>query len=185
MTRDQAYEILCEYVKSESLRNHCQAVEASMRHYAEMKGEDVEKWGVVGLLHDFDYEMYPDEHPQKGAPILRERGLEQESVEAILSHAHWNQEEYPLNTDLRKTLFAVDELSGFITAVALVRPSRLEGMKPKSVKKKMKAQNFAAAVSRDDIHQGAELLGLSLDEHIANCIQALQKRADVLGLQMA
>lgn len=184
MTRDQAWEILCEHVKSDSLRKHCLSVEASMRHYAEMNGEDVEKWGNVGLLHDFDYELFPEvpDHTRKGAPILRERGLDEESVEAILSHATWNQDEYPLDTPLRKTLFAVDELSGFIVAVALVRPERLGGMKPKSVKKKLKALNFAAAVSRDDIHKGAELLGLGLDEHIANCIEALQKRADLLQL---
>jgi len=184
MNREQAHEILCEHVQSESLRNHCRAVEASMRRYAELGGHDVEAWGVVGLLHDFDYELYPEapDHTRKGAEILRERGLDEEIIGAILSHATWNQEEYPLNTPLRKTLFAVDELSGFITAVALVRPDKLEGMKPKSVKKKLKTASFAAAVSRDDIHQGAELLGLSLDEHIANCIEALQHRAEMLGL---
>jgi putative nucleotidyltransferase with HDIG domain len=187
MTREQADVILSEHVQSESLRNHCRAVEASMRHYAEMGGHDVERWGVVGLLHDFDYELYPEapDHTRKGAVILRERGLDEESIEAILSHATWNQEQYPLNTPLRKTLFAVDELSGFITAVALVRPTRLDGMKPKSVKKKLKTASFAAAVSRDDIRQGAELLGLELSEHITNCIKALQKRADILGLTPA
>lgn len=155
-----------------------------MRYYAEKQGEDVEKWGVVGLLHDFDYEMFPEppDHTRKGAPILRERGLDEESVAAILSHADWNQVEYPLDTPLRKTLYAVDELSGFIVAVALVRPTRLEGMKPKSVKKKLKTAGFAAAVNRDDIKRGAELLSLSLDEHISNCIAALQARAEVLGL---
>ena len=153
-----------------------------MRHYAELSGEDPELWGVVGLLHDFDYELYPEapDHTRKGAPILRERGLSEESVEAILSHATWNQDEYPLNTPLRKTLFAVDELSGFIVAVALVRPQKLAGMKPKSVKKKLKALNFAAAVSRDDIRLGAELLEIELDQHITNCISALQKRAEHL-----
>lgn len=184
MTREEAFEILCEHVQSESLRNHCQAVEASMRFYAEKLGEDIEKWGVVGLLHDFDYELFPKppDHTRKGAPILRERGLDEESVEAILSHADWNQEEFPRNTPLRKTLYAVDELSGFIVAVALVRPSRLDGMKPKSVKKKLKTLNFAAAVNREDIHEGADLLDLGLDEHISNCILALQARADILGL---
>lgn len=184
MTRDEAYEILCRHVKGDSLRGHCLAVEASMRHYAELTGEDVEQWGVVGLLHDFDYEEYPEEpaHPREGAKLLREYGLEEESIEAILSHSVWNQKEYPLDRPLRKTLFAVDELSGFIVACALVRPERLRGLTPKSVKKKLKTANFAAAVSRDDVRQGAELLGLSLDEQIERCIAALKKQEDLLGL---
>lgn len=155
-----------------------------MRHYAQLSGEDVEKWGVVGLLHDFDYELHPEapDHTRKGAVILRRLGLDEESVGAILSHAYWNHDEYPLDSPLRKTLFAVDELSGFIVACALVRPTRLEGLKPKSVKKKLKTVSFAAAVSREDIRQGAELLEVELDQHIANCIAALQNRADVLGL---
>ena len=184
MTREQAFEILCEHVKSESLRGHCLAVEASMRHYAELAGEDVEAWGVVGLLHDFDYERFSEvpQHTREGAPILRERGLDEESVGAILSHATWNWDTHPLDRPLRKTLFAVDELSGFIVACALVRPQRLQGLTAKSVRKKLKTANFAAAVNRDDITQGAEMLGLSLDEHIDRCVAALQKREDVLGL---
>lgn len=184
MTREQAYEILCEHVISESLRGHCLAVESSMRHYAELAGEDIEGWGVVGLLHDFDYERYPEppHHTREGAVILRERGLEEESIGAIMSHATWNHDEYPLDRPIRKTLFAVDELSGFIVACALVRPQRLEGLEAKSVRKKLKTANFAAAVSREDIQQGADLLGLTLDEHITRCVTALQRRADVLGL---
>ncbi len=184
MNREQAWELLCEFTRSESLRKHALAVEAAMRHYARLLGEDEELWGVVGLLHDFDYERWPQppEHTREGARILRERGVDEEIVGAVLSHTDWNQDEYPRDRPLRKTLFAVDELSGFIVACALVRPQRLEGLKPKSVKKKLKTPSFAAAVSREDIHAGAELLGIPLDEHIANCITALQAAADRLGL---
>lgn len=184
MTREKAFHILCEHVSSESLRGHCLAVEASMRHYAELAGENVEEWGLVGLLHDFDYERYPNapDHTREGAKILKDRGLDQELIEAILSHATWNQQDYPLDRPLRQTLFAVDELSGFLVACALVRPQRLEGLGAKSVRKKLKTSTFAAAVSRADIQQGADLLGLSLDNHIERCIAALQKRAEVLGL---
>jgi putative nucleotidyltransferase with HDIG domain len=155
-----------------------------MRHYAELAGEDVETWGVVGLLHDFDYELFPEapNHTREGAKILRERGLDEDSIGAILSHASWNQDQYPLDRPLRKTLFAVDELSGFLVACALVRPQRLEGLNAKSVVKKLKTASFAAAVSREDIQAGADLLGLSLNDHIERCVAALQKRADLLGL---
>lgn len=185
MTREQAETLLHEHVQSESLRVHCLSVEASMRYYADLGGHDVERWGVVGLLHDFDYELYPGvpEHTREGAKILRARGADEELVETILSHATWNQQQYPLNTPVRKTLFAVDELSGFIVACAKVRPQHLGGMKPKSVKKKLKTAGFAAAVSRDDIRQGAELLELELDQHISHCIAALQARAEMLGLK--
>ncbi|HPF37908.1 MAG TPA: HDIG domain-containing protein [Phycisphaerae bacterium] len=184
MDRSEAWGIVCEFVESEALRKHMLAVEASMRFYAEKFGEDVELWGVVGLLHDFDYEKWPapPAHTREGATILRERGVDEEIVGAILSHAEWNHDEYALDRPLRKTLSAVDELSGFITAVALVRPTRLEGLEPKSVKKKLKTPAFAAAVSREDISNGAGLLGLTLDEHIANCIAALQRSAAELGL---
>ena len=184
MNREQAWELLCEFTQSESLRKHALAVEAAMRHYARLLGEDEELWGVVGLLHDFDYERWPQppEHTREGARILRERGVDEEIIGAVLSHTDWNQDEYPRDRPLRKVLFAVDELSGFIVACALVRPQRLEGLKPKSVKKKLKTPSFAAAVSREDIHAGAELLGIPLDEHIANCIAALQTVADRLGL---
>ncbi|MFQ5502283.1 MAG: HDIG domain-containing metalloprotein [Phycisphaerae bacterium] len=185
MTRDQAWNLLCEFVESVALRRHMLTVEAAMRHYAALLGGDVEQWGLVGLLHDFDYERWPEppDHTRAGAKILRERGLDEELIAAILSHADWNQDEYPLDRPLRKALFAVDELCGFIHAVALVRPTRLGGMTPKSVKKKLKTPAFAAAVKREDITRGAELLDLSLDEHIAHCITALQGIAGELGLQ--
>lgn len=178
MNRDQALELLCEYTQSPSLRGHARAVEASMRHYAALGGHDVELWGVVGLLHDFDYERWPDppEHTRKGAEILRARGVDEEIVGAILSHADWNHAEYPLDRPLRKTLFAVDELSGFLTACSLVRPQGLEGLEPKSVRKKLKTPQFAAGVSRQDVEAGARLLGLELDEHIRNCIEALRRQ---------
>lgn len=185
MQREDAWALVYEFVESESLRGHMLAVEAAMRHYAEHFGEDVERWGVIGLLHDFDYERFPEPpaHTREGAKILRERGVDEDIVGAILSHAEWNLAEYPRDSLVRRTLFAVDELAGFIVAVALVRPERLDGMKPKSVKKKLKTASFAAAVSRADIEAGAAALELPLDEHIAHCIAALQARADVLGLK--
>jgi putative nucleotidyltransferase with HDIG domain len=184
MDRSSALELLREYTKNDSLIKHGLAVEAAMRHYARIGGHDEDRWGLVGLLHDFDYEKWPDppDHTRKGAPILRERGLDEELVGAILSHAEWNTEEYPRDSELRRTLFAVDELCGFLTAAALVRPERLRGMKPKSVKKKMKTRSFAAAVSRDDIRNGAELIGLPLDEHIEHCVAAMEAVEGELGL---
>ncbi len=177
MNRDEAFTLLKEYTQSESLIGHALSVEAAMRHYAERLEEDVDQWGLTGLLHDFDYERWPNvpEHTQEGAKILRERGLDEEIIGAILSHAKWNQTEYPLDRPIRKTLFAVDELCGFVTAVAYVRPEGLSGMKAKSVRKKLKAKNFAAAVSREDIAQGAELLKMDLNDHINGVIAALQK----------
>lgn len=184
MTRDDAWKLLCEFVQSDSLRKHMLAVEAAMRHYAALLGGDADLWGVVGLLHDFDYERWtdPPEHTREGAKILRQRGVDEEIVGAILSHAEWNLDEYPRDRPLRKALFAVDELCGFITAAALVRPTRLAGMEPASIKKKLKTPSFAASVKREDITAGAELLGLPLDDHIRNCITALQKSAFQLGL---
>jgi putative nucleotidyltransferase with HDIG domain len=184
MNRDEAWQLLCEYTPNDSLRKHARAVEAAMRHYARLMGEDEEKWGVAGLLHDFDYERWPSppEHTREGARILREKGVDEEIVGAVLSHAEWNTDEYPRDRPLRKVLFAVDELTGFLIACALVRPSKLEGLEPKSVKKKMKTPAFAAAVSRDDIRNGAEELGVPLDDHIRNCVQALQGIAGELGL---
>ena len=148
-----------------------------MRHFAGLLGGDADQWGLAGLLHDFDYERWPEEpeHTREGAIILRARGVDEEVVGAILSHAKWNQTEYPLDQPIRKALFAVDELCGFITAVAYVRPTGLEGMKAKSVRKKLKAKNFAATVSREDIDEGAALLELDLNEHITEVIAALQK----------
>ncbi len=184
MDRSAAWELLCSYTQSDSLRKHGLAVEASMRHYAELLGGDPEQWAIVGLLHDFDYERWPQapEHTREGARILRERGVDEEVVGAVLSHVPWNLDAYPRDRPIRRTLFAVDELSGFIVACALVRPERLAGMKPKSVKKKLKTPSFAAAVSRADIAAGPELVGLPLDEHIENCIAALSKAADQLEL---
>src|ERR1051326_4075683 len=185
MTRDEAWALLSEYTKSESLIKHALAVEAAMRHYAAHFGENVEMWSVTGLLHDFDYERWPNppDHTREGARLLRERGVEEEIVGAILSHAEWNQEQFPLDRPIRKTLFAVDELCGFITAVAYVRPEKLTGMTAGSVRKKMKQKSFAAAVKREDIEKGAALLGLSLDEHITNVITALQSIGKELGFE--
>ncbi len=184
MTRDEALALLREYTKSESLLKHALAVEAAMRSHAERFGENVETWGITGLIHDFDYERWPEppDHTQQGARILRERGVDEEIVGAMLSHAEWNWDQYPLDRPLRKTLFAVDELCGFITAVAYVRPERLEGMKASSVLKKMKQKSFAAAVKREDIERGAQLLGLPLGDHIQNVIGAMQGIAKELGL---
>ena len=186
MTRDEAWKLLGEFVQDESLRKHMLAVEAAMRYYAGLLGGDVEQWGVVGLLHDFDYQRWPTipEHSREGAKVLRERGVDEELVGAILSHTDWNQGEYPRDRPLRKAICAVDELCGFLVACSLVRPTRLEGLEPKSVRKKMKTPSFAAAVNRDDIIKGAELLGIPLDEHISNCIKALQPIAAQLGLSV-
>jgi putative nucleotidyltransferase with HDIG domain len=181
-TREQAWETLTRYTKGEALRRHALAVEASTAFYARKFGEDEEQWRVAALLHDFDYEMHPtlDKHPQDGAPILREEGYEEEIVETVLSHA--NHLGLPRDTLLKKSLFACDELSGFIHACGLVRPTGLEGLEPKSVKKKLKQPSFASGVSRDDVYEGAELLGLDLDEHIANVVAAMQPIAGELGL---
>jgi putative nucleotidyltransferase with HDIG domain len=182
-TRDQAWETLTRYTKSESLLRHALAVEASTRFYARKFGEDEELWGVVALLHDFDYEIHPtlDEHPQNGAPILREEGYPEEVVEGVLSHAEHLA--LPRDTLLKKTLFACDELSGFVHACGLVRPTGLDGLEPKSVKKKLKQPSFAAGVNRDEVQQGADLLEIDLDEHIRNVIAALQPIARELGLR--
>jgi putative nucleotidyltransferase with HDIG domain len=182
-TREQAWDTLTRYTKSESLLRHARAVEASTRAYARKFGEDEELWGVVALLHDFDYEIHPtlDKHPQDGAPILREEGYPEIVIEGVLSHAeHLNM---PRDTPLKKTLFACDELSGFVHACGLVRPTGLEGLEPKSVKKKLKQPSFAAGVHRDEVYRGAEELGIDLDEHITNVIAALQPIANELGLR--
>ena len=185
MTRDQALGLLKEYPQSESLMKHALAVEAAMRHYSALFGEDVERWGVTGLIHDFDYERWPNppDHTREGARLLRERKVDEEIIGAVLSHAEWNRSEYPLDRPLRKSLSAVDELCGFITAVAYVRPEKLKGMAPSSVRKKMKQKSFAAAVKREDIEEGARLVNLPLDEHIQNVITAMQGVARELGLE--
>jgi len=183
MTRDAAFAILTEFTKDPSLIKHALAVEAALRHFAVLHGEDQDLWGVIGLLHDFDYEKWPEppDHTRKGAEVLRERGVEPEIVDAILSHAEWNQETQPRDRPLRKALFAVDELCGFLLAVAYVRPEGFKGLEPRSVLKKMKQKSFAAAVNREDIRKGAELLGRSLEDHIAQAIAALQPVAPALG----
>jgi putative nucleotidyltransferase with HDIG domain len=175
VTRERAWETLTMYTKGDALLRHALGVEACMGFYARQFGEDEELWRAVGLLHDFDYEMHPtlDRHPQDGAPILREEGYPDEVVDAVLSHAEHLS--LPRDTMLRKTLFACDELSGFVHAVALVRPTGLDGLEPKSVKKKLKQPSFAAGVHRDEVYAGAEGLGLDLDEHIRNVIAALQE----------
>ncbi len=185
MDRSEALDLLREYTKNDSLVKHGLAVEAAMVHYARIGGHDEARWGLVGLLHDFDYERWPEppDHTRKGAEILRARGLDEELTGAILSHAEWNAAEYPRDTPLRQTLFAVDELCGFLTAAALVRPERLQGLKPKSVKKKLKTKSFAASVSREDIRRGAELIGRELDDHINQCVTAMAAIAGELGLE--
>ena len=181
MTRDEALQILKEYTKSESLLKHAYAVEAAMRAYADKYDEDIELWGSVGLIHDFDYEMFPDNHPYKGSEILKDKGMSEEIRTAIMSHADFTG--VPRDSLMAKTLFAVDELSGFITAVTLVRPTRaLSEVKVKSVKKKMKDKSFAAKVNREEITKGTEELGVDFDEHVMFVIQAMSKVAEELGL---
>jgi putative nucleotidyltransferase with HDIG domain len=183
ITRDRAWETLTKYTQSEALRRHALAVEAAMGWYAQHFGEDEELWRTVALLHDFDYEIHPtlDQHPQDGAAILREEGYPEEVIEAVLSHAeHLSM---PRDTLLKKSLFACDELSGFVHACGLVRPTGLDGLEPKSVKKKLKQPSFAAGVHRDEVYAGAEGLGLELDEHIRNVVAALQPIAPELGLR--
>jgi putative nucleotidyltransferase with HDIG domain len=181
-TRQQAWDTLTRYTKSEALLRHALAVEASTASYAARFGEDEELWRVTALLHDFDYEIHPtlDKHPQDGAAILREEGYPEVVVEGVLSHA--NHLGLARDTPLKKSLFACDELSGFVHACGLVRPTGLEGLEPRSVKKKLKQPSFAAGVSRDDVYEGAELLELPLDDHITNVITALQPIAGELGL---
>jgi len=182
VTRDQAWETLTEYTKSEALRRHALAVEASVGAYAVKFGEDEDFWRATALLHDFDYEIHPtlDKHPQDGAPILREEGYPEEVVETVLSHAEHLS--LPRDTPLKKALFACDELSGFVHACALVRPTGLEGLQPKSVRKKLKQPSFASGVHREDVYKGAEELGVELDEHIRTVVAALQPIAAELGL---
>ncbi len=183
-TREQAWALLTEFTTNESLIKHGLAAEAAMRAYARKFGEDEEEWGIVGLIHDFDYEQNPtyDVHVYAGARILRERGWPEEMVVAVESHADYMN--IPRTTPMRKALAAVDELVGFITAVALVRPSRsVMDVETPSVKKKMKDKAFARAVSREDIVKGADLLGVTLDEHIAFVISSLQGIAPALGLE--
>ncbi|HVW84029.1 MAG TPA: HDIG domain-containing protein [Bryobacteraceae bacterium] len=183
MTRNLALEILHEFTKSESLRRHALQVETCVAAYARRFGEPEEPWRVTALLHDFDYEIHPEapDHPMKGEPILAERGISPEVRRAILSHANYSG--VSRDSLLEKALFACDELSGLISACALVKPSRkVAEVDVKSVRKKMKDKAFARSVSRDDIVQGAAGLGVDLDEHIAFCIQAMQENAEAIGL---
>ncbi len=181
MNRDDAWQLVCEYTTGDSLRRHMLAVETAMRAYAEQWGEDVEKYGIVGLLHDFDYERWPDPpaHPLEGAKILAERGYPADVIYAIKSHADYLPD-CPRVSRLDKTLYACDELSGFIVACAMVRPERLQGLEAKSIKKKLKAKGFAAAINRDDITRGAADLGLELDAHLQFVAEALAKVEDRL-----
>jgi putative nucleotidyltransferase with HDIG domain len=184
-TRDNAWRTLTRYTTSEALLRHALAVEASVGWYARHFGEDEEFWRAAALLHDFDYEMHPtlDKHPQDGAPILRDEGWPEEIVETVLSHAEHLS--LPRDTLLKRTLFACDELSGFVHACGLVRPTGVDGLEPKSVKKKLKQPSFAAGVHREDVYKGAEELGVDLDEHIAHVVEALQPIAGELGLRTA
>ena len=188
-TRDDAWKLLCEYTQSESLRKHMLAVEACVRAYASKNGADEESWGLAALLHDFDYERWPNadhaadrEHPAEGAKILRERGYSEEIIRAILSHAEYTNT--PRQSPLEHTLFACDELAGFITACSYVRPSKsVLDLEAGSVKKRLKDKAFARGVSREDVIKGAEELGIPLEEHIAFCIEAMRREADALGLR--
>jgi putative nucleotidyltransferase with HDIG domain len=184
VNRADAYALMTEYTESESLRKHMLAVEAAVRGYAREFGEDEEAWGVVALLHDFDYEKWPsrDDHPFRGVEILKAKGYPEWVTRAILSHAEYSG--VPRETRLEKTLFACDEMAGFVTAAALVRPSRsVLDLEPASVIKRMKDKAFARAVSRDDLRKGAEELGLPLEQHAANVIRFLRAEADALGLR--
>ncbi len=182
MDRQAVWNLLCEYTKNENLRKHALAVEACMRAYARKFGEDEEKWGAVGLIHDFDYEIYPNapDHPVKGSEILKDKGWPEEMRKAILGHADYTG--VPRDTPLAKTLFACDELAGFITACSLVRPDRILSLEAKSVRKRMKDKAFARSVSREDITKGAEELPTPLDEHITFCIRAMREIAEKLDL---
>ncbi len=184
MNRNDAYALLCEYTQSESLRRHMLAVEAALRAYARKFGEDEEKWGIVGLLHDFDYERWPTipDHPLQGAAILTQQGYPEDVIYAIKSHAGDDIPGCPRVSRLDKTLYACDELTGFIAATAMVRPERISGLQAASVRKKMKQKAFAAAVNREDIVRGAEDLGVDLNEHIQFVIDAMAEIAESLGL---
>ncbi|MGN6663396.1 MAG: HDIG domain-containing metalloprotein [Solirubrobacterales bacterium] len=182
-TRDEAWDLFCDWTESESLRRHVLGVEAAMRAYAGKYGEDEELWAATGILHDLDYERHPDletGHPRVALELFEERGYPRELIDAVAGHAPYLG--VPRETRMAKALFAVDELTGFIAAVALVRPTGIAGLTPKSVKKKMKQPSFAAAVDREEMRQGAAELGEDFDEHVAFVIAALQPRAGELGL---
>lgn len=180
-TREEALALLEEWVENEGLRNHMKAVEAAVRSYARKFGEDEELWGLAGLLHDLDWEKYPEEHPLRAVEALREKGYPEELLHAILAHRADFTGVEP-ETRLDRTLVACDELTGLVNATALVRPTGIDDLAPKSVKKKMKDRAFAAGVDREDVRRGTELLGVELDEHIANVIAAMREIARELGL---
>jgi predicted hydrolase (HD superfamily) len=184
MQRDAAWALLTEYTKSDSLLKHAMGVEAAVRGYARRFGENEDEWGIVALLHDFDYERWPsaDDHPFRGCEILKEQGYPEWVTRAILSHADYSG--VPRESQLEKTLWACDEMAGFVTAASLVRPSKsIMDLEPSSVVKRMKDKAFARAVKREDLRKGAEDLGLPLDEHIGNVIAFMRERADALGLR--
>jgi putative nucleotidyltransferase with HDIG domain len=183
VTRERAWDTLTRYTKSEALLRHALAVEAGVRAYARKMGGDEELWAATALLHDFDYEMHPtlDKHPQDGAAILREESYPEELIESVLSHAEHLA--MPRDTDLKKALFACDELAGFIHACGLVRPDGIETLTPKSVKKKLKQPSFAAGVHRDEVYAGAELLGVDFDEHVQTVTDAMKPISGELGLR--
>ena len=185
MDREEAWNLLCEYTKNENLRRHGLAVEACMRAYARKLGEDEEKWAVVGLIHDFDYEVYPNapDHPLKGSEILSELGYPEDVRRAILGHADYTG--VPRDTLMAKSLFACDELAGFITACALVRPDRIQSLEAKSVRKRMKDKAFARSIRREGIVAGGEELGVDTHEHIALCIRGVPSLGGRLGLKPA
>ena len=186
LNREAAWQLLTEYTKSDSLLKHAMAVEAAVRGYARTFGEDEDAWGVVGLLHDFDYERWPtaEDHPFRGVEVLREQGYPEWAIRAILSHAEYTG--VPRESLLEKTLWACDEMVGFITAASLVRPSKsVLDLEAASVVKRMKDKAFARAVKRDDLRQGAEALRIPLEEHITNVIASMRERADALGLRGA
>ena len=184
VSRDEAWRLFCEWTESDSLRKHVLGVEAAMVGYAREWDEDEELWAATGILHDLDYERYPDletGHPRYALKELEARGYPQELIDAVAGHAEFLG--VPRETRLAKTLYAVDELSGFVAACALVRPTGIHGLTPKSVKKKMKQPSFAAAVNRDEIRSGTEDLGVDFDEHVTRVIAAMEERADELGLE--
>jgi len=185
MNRNDAFALLCEYVSDLSLRRHCMSVEAAMRAYAKKLGHDEETWGIVGLLHDFDYERWPDapNHPLQGSEILRARGYPEEVITCILSHADYLSDRYPRWTPMEKGLYACDEITGLITATALLRPTGIGDLTASSVKKKMKAKGFAKGVNRDDVIRGAADFGVELDAHIQFVIDAMKTIAGELGLE--
>ncbi len=167
-------ELLHEYIKNEGLRKHCYAVESCMRFYAKKLNEDEDKWAAAGLLHDMDWEMYPDTHPNTAVPILEQNGYDKETIDAILGHAYPDRTNTPRETPLAKYLFACDEITGFVTAYSLMKPDGMNSVEAKSIIKKMKDKAFARNVSRDDIKLGAEEIGISLEEHITNVIEVLK-----------